>query len=132
MLKCTSAYVNNMGDDVLSLKKQLLEKDAEIAALKKKLEQMQKVFTRNHVSSTASYSCMPSVSLQILSFTGHYSFFSFFYLYQDNSLRLDLQYQVSHLAPLQCTSLTNDDIMRYSRQLLLPELGVKGEKRLMK
>lgn len=32
-----------MEDDILSLKKQLLEKDAEIAALKKKLEQTQKV-----------------------------------------------------------------------------------------
>lgn len=40
---------------------------------------------------------------------------------------MDLQDTVSHLAPLQYTSLTNGDIMRYSRQLLLPELGVKGE-----
>lgn len=40
---------------------------------------------------------------------------------------MDLQDQVSHLARLQYTSLSNDDIMRYSRQLLLPELGVKGE-----
>ncbi|MCJ8736869.1 hypothetical protein PDJAM_G00017210 [Pangasius djambal] len=80
-----------MDGDVLSLKKQLLEKDAEIAALKNKLEQIQK----------------------------------------DNSLLLDLQDQVSHLAHLRCTSLTNDDIMRYSRQLLLPELGVRGQMRLL-
>lgn len=46
--------MNNMDDDILGLKKQLLEKDAEIAALKQKLEQIQKVCTRIHVSSTAS------------------------------------------------------------------------------
>ncbi|XP_058254263.1 adenylyltransferase and sulfurtransferase MOCS3 [Hemibagrus wyckioides] len=77
----------NMDDDILSLKKQLLEKDAEIAALKNKLEQIQK----------------------------------------DNSLLMDLQDKVSQLTPLKYTALTNDDIMRYSRQLLLPELGVKGQ-----
>ncbi|KAG7328317.1 hypothetical protein KOW79_008261 [Hemibagrus wyckioides] len=76
-----------MDDDILSLKKQLLEKDAEIAALKNKLEQIQK----------------------------------------DNSLLMDLQDKVSQLTPLKYTALTNDDIMRYSRQLLLPELGVKGQ-----
>lgn len=38
-----------MDDDILSLKKQLQEKDAEIAALKKKLEQTEKVCTRIHV-----------------------------------------------------------------------------------
>lgn len=54
-------------------------------------------------------------------------YYYFFFFYQDNSLLMDLQDQVSHLAQLQYTSLTNDDIMRYSRQLLLPELGVKGE-----
>ncbi|XP_053093806.1 adenylyltransferase and sulfurtransferase MOCS3 [Pangasianodon hypophthalmus] len=80
-----------MDDDVLSLKKQLLEKDAEIAALKNKLEQSQK----------------------------------------ENSLLMDLQDQVSHLAHLQCTSLSNDAIMRYSRQLLLPELGVRGQMNLL-
>ncbi|KAK3563603.1 hypothetical protein QTP86_031853 [Hemibagrus guttatus] len=79
--------MNNMDDDILSLKKQLLEKDAEIAALKNKLEQIQK----------------------------------------DNSLLMDLQEKVSQLAHLKSTALTNDDIMRYSRQLLLPELGVKGQ-----
>ncbi|KAF4084038.1 hypothetical protein AMELA_G00124590 [Ameiurus melas] len=80
-----------MDDDILSLKKQLLEKDAEIVALKNKLEQIHK----------------------------------------DNSLLMDLQDQVSHLAQLQYTSLTNDDIMRYSRQLLLPELGVRGQMSLL-
>lgn len=54
--------MNNMDDDILSLKKQLLEKDAEIAALKNKLEQIQKVFIRIHVTSTTSYFCMPRVS----------------------------------------------------------------------
>ncbi|XP_060790275.1 adenylyltransferase and sulfurtransferase MOCS3 isoform X2 [Neoarius graeffei] len=83
--------MNNMDDGILSLKKQLLEKDAEIAALKSKLEKIQK----------------------------------------DNSLLMDLQDQVSHLAHLQYTSLSNDDIMRYSRQLLLPELGVKGQMSLL-
>lgn len=83
--------MSNMDDDILSLKKQLLEKDAEIAALKNKLQQIHK----------------------------------------DNSLLMDLQDQVSHLAQLQYTSLTNDDIMRYSRQLLLPELGVKGQMSLL-
>ncbi|XP_036449908.1 adenylyltransferase and sulfurtransferase MOCS3 isoform X2 [Colossoma macropomum] len=75
-----------MDDDFLSLKQQLLEKDREIAALKKKLVQ------------------------------------------QANSLVADLEDRVSVLAPLKKnTSLTNEDIMRYSRQLLLPELGVKGQ-----
>ncbi|KAI4875305.1 hypothetical protein NFI96_022569 [Prochilodus magdalenae] len=78
-----------MGDDVLSLKKQLSEKDREIAALKQKLDQIQK---------------------------------------QANSLLADLEDRVSVLAPLKRnSSLTNEDIMRYSRQLLLPELGVKGQ-----
>ncbi|XP_017567358.1 adenylyltransferase and sulfurtransferase MOCS3 isoform X1 [Pygocentrus nattereri] len=76
-------------DDVLSLKQQLLEKDREIAALKKKLDQVQK---------------------------------------QAKSLVADLQDSVSVLAPLKKnTSLTNEDIGRYSRQLVLPELGVKGQ-----
>lgn len=81
-----------MDDDILSLKKKLLEKDAEIAALKNKLEQLQK---------------------------------------QDNSLFMDLQDQVSRLSHLQYTALTHEDIMRYSRQLLLPELGVKGQMSLL-
>ncbi|TSO25234.1 Adenylyltransferase and sulfurtransferase MOCS3 [Bagarius yarrelli] len=76
-----------MDDDISSLKKILLEKDAEIAALKNKLEQLQK----------------------------------------NNSSSIDIQNHVSPLSQLQCTALTNDDIMRYSRQLLLPELGVKGQ-----
>lgn len=50
-----------------------------------------------------------------------------FVFFQDGSLVMDLQEMVSCLPPLQCTSLANSDIMRYSRQLLLPELGVKGE-----
>ncbi|XP_060736161.1 adenylyltransferase and sulfurtransferase MOCS3 [Tachysurus vachellii] len=83
--------MNNMDDDILSLKKQLLEKDAEITALKNKLEQIQK----------------------------------------DNSLLMGFQDQVSQLDHLQCSALTNDDIMRYSRQLLLPELGVKGQLSLL-
>lgn len=45
--------MSNMDDDVLSMKKQLVEKDAEIADLKKKLRQIQKVCTRIHVFSTA-------------------------------------------------------------------------------
>ncbi|KAF5909706.1 adenylyltransferase and sulfurtransferase MOCS3, partial [Clarias magur] len=83
--------MNEMDSDVLSLKKQLLEKDAEIAALKNKLEQIQK----------------------------------------DNSLLMELKEHVSPLDDLQYTSLTNDDIMRYSRQLLLPELGVKGQMNIL-
>ncbi|KAM9466561.1 adenylyltransferase and sulfurtransferase MOCS3 isoform 1-T1 [Clarias gariepinus] len=83
--------MNEMDGDVLSLKKQLLEKDAEIAALKNKLEQTQK----------------------------------------DNSLLKDIQEQVSPLDKLQYNSLTNDDVMRYSRQLLLPEFGVKGQMSLL-
>ncbi|KAF7704414.1 hypothetical protein HF521_021486 [Silurus meridionalis] len=84
------AWMNNM-DEILALKKQLLEKDAEIADLKNRLEQSLK----------------------------------------DNSVLMDLQDQVSHLDRLQYTSLTNDDIMRYSRQLLLPDLGVKGQMSLL-
>ncbi|XP_026860616.2 adenylyltransferase and sulfurtransferase MOCS3 [Electrophorus electricus] len=76
----------DMDDGIVALKKQLIEKDMEIAALKKKLGQIQKA----------------------------------------NSLLTDLQDKVSALSPLKNT-LTNDDILRYSRQLLLPELGVKGQ-----
>ncbi|XP_066536978.1 adenylyltransferase and sulfurtransferase MOCS3 isoform X2 [Hoplias malabaricus] len=76
-----------MEDEVLNLKKQLLEKDTEIAALKKRVEQIQKA----------------------------------------NPLVADIQDQVSVLTPLKKTALTNEDILRYSRQLLLPELGVKGQ-----
>uniref|UniRef100_A0A9J7ZRQ2 Molybdenum cofactor synthesis 3 n=1 Tax=Cyprinus carpio carpio TaxID=630221 RepID=A0A9J7ZRQ2_CYPCA len=41
---------------------------------------------------------------------------------------LNLLEKVTNLSPLKSnTTLNNDDIMRYSRQLLLPELGVKGQ-----
>ncbi|XP_058605742.1 adenylyltransferase and sulfurtransferase MOCS3 [Onychostoma macrolepis] len=77
-----------MDDTVLSLKTQLLEKEREIVALKKKLVQLEK----------------------------------------ENSVLTDLQEKVINLLPLKSnTTLNNDDIMRYSRQLLLPELGVKGQ-----
>ncbi|XP_062863486.1 adenylyltransferase and sulfurtransferase MOCS3 [Trichomycterus rosablanca] len=77
-----------MEEDLLNLKKQLMEKDDEIAALKKQLQAM-------HQTS--------------------------------NSIQEDLHDHVSTLSPLHNLSLTNDHIMRYSRQLLLPELGVKGQ-----
>uniref|UniRef100_A0A672PGQ0 Molybdenum cofactor synthesis 3 n=1 Tax=Sinocyclocheilus grahami TaxID=75366 RepID=A0A672PGQ0_SINGR len=45
-----------------------------------------------------------------------------------NSILTELQENVTNLSPLKSnTTLNNDDIMRYSRQLLLPELGVKGQ-----
>lgn len=77
-----------MDDTVLSLKTQLLEKEREIVALKKKLVQLEK----------------------------------------ENSVLTELQEKVINLSPLKSnTTLNNEDIMRYSRQLLLPELGVKGQ-----
>uniref|UniRef100_A0A8C1TS05 Adenylyltransferase and sulfurtransferase MOCS3 n=1 Tax=Cyprinus carpio TaxID=7962 RepID=A0A8C1TS05_CYPCA len=77
-----------MDDTVLSLKTQLLERDREIVALKKKLVQLEK----------------------------------------ENSVLTELQEKVINLSPLKSnTGLNNEDIMRYSRQLLLPELGVKGQ-----
>ncbi|XP_042598871.1 adenylyltransferase and sulfurtransferase MOCS3-like [Cyprinus carpio] len=77
-----------MDDTVLSLKTQLLERDREIVALKKKLVQLEK----------------------------------------ENSVLTELQEKVINLSPLKSnTALNNEDIMRYSRQLLLPELGVKGQ-----
>ncbi|XP_016097640.1 adenylyltransferase and sulfurtransferase MOCS3 [Sinocyclocheilus grahami] len=77
-----------MDDTVLSLKTQLLEKEREIVALKKKLVQLEK----------------------------------------GNSVLTELQEKVINLSPLKSnTTLNNNDIMRYSRQLLLPELGVKGQ-----
>ncbi|XP_016300666.1 adenylyltransferase and sulfurtransferase MOCS3-like [Sinocyclocheilus anshuiensis] len=77
-----------MDDTILSLKTQLWEKEREIAALKKKLDQSEK----------------------------------------GNSILTELQEKVTNLSPLKSnTTLNNDDIMRYSRQLLLPELGVKGQ-----
>ncbi|XP_051724305.1 adenylyltransferase and sulfurtransferase MOCS3 [Ctenopharyngodon idella] len=45
-----------------------------------------------------------------------------------NSILTELQEKVTNLSPLKSNAtLNNDDIMRYSRQLLLPELGVKGQ-----
>ncbi|XDV42665.1 hypothetical protein PO909_011283 [Leuciscus waleckii] len=77
-----------MDDTILSLKTQLLEREREIAALKKKLHQMEK----------------------------------------GNSILTELQEKVTNLSPLKSNvTLSNDDIMRYSRQLILPELGVKGQ-----
>ncbi|KAG9268600.1 adenylyltransferase and sulfurtransferase MOCS3 isoform X2 [Astyanax mexicanus] len=50
-----------------------------------------------------------------------------------NSILTVLQDKVSDLPPLKnTTSLSNEDILRYSRQLLLPELGVKGQINLSK
>nr|XP_055028463.1 adenylyltransferase and sulfurtransferase MOCS3 [Misgurnus anguillicaudatus] len=77
-----------MDDTILSLKTKLLDKEREIADLKKKLDQMEK----------------------------------------GNSILTELQEKVTDLPPLKSTTtLNNDDIMRYSRQLLLPQLGVKGQ-----
>ncbi|KAI1895839.1 hypothetical protein AGOR_G00110900 [Albula goreensis] len=48
-------------------------------------------------------------------------------LNQSNNLSIGLQDKVTALAPLKAkASLSNEEIMRYSRQLLLPELGVQG------
>uniref|UniRef100_A0A8B9HII8 Adenylyltransferase and sulfurtransferase MOCS3 n=1 Tax=Astyanax mexicanus TaxID=7994 RepID=A0A8B9HII8_ASTMX len=50
-----------------------------------------------------------------------------------NSILTVLQDKVSDLPPLKnTTSLSNEDILRYSRQLLLSELGVKGQINLSK
>lgn len=77
-----------MDDTILSLKTKLLDKEREIADLKKKLDQMEK----------------------------------------GNLISTELQEKVTDLPPLKfTTTLNNDDIMRYSRQLLLPQLGVKGQ-----
>lgn len=77
-----------MDDTILSLKTKLLDKEREIADLKKKLDQMEK----------------------------------------GNLISTELQEKVTDLPPLKSTTtLNNDDIMRYSRQLLLPQLGVKGQ-----
>lgn len=52
-------------------------------------------------------------------------------LEKSNVSALELQEKVTSLSPLQSkTALSNDDIMRYSRQLLLPELGVQGQLKL--
>ncbi|KAF1375053.1 hypothetical protein PFLUV_G00235430 [Perca fluviatilis] len=46
---------------------------------------------------------------------------------------LELYEKVTPLTPLKAkTALSNEDIMRYSRQLLLPELGVQGQLNLSK
>lgn len=77
-----------MDDTIVSLKSQLLEREREIATLKKKLDQIEK----------------------------------------GNSTLPELLEKVTSLSPLRSnTTLNNDDIVRYSRQLLLPELGVKGQ-----
>ncbi|XP_052009783.1 adenylyltransferase and sulfurtransferase MOCS3 [Xyrauchen texanus] len=77
-----------MDDTILNLKTKLLEKEREVADLKRKLNQMEK----------------------------------------GNSMLMELQEEVTDLSPLKSNAtLSNDDIMRYSRQLLLPELAVKGQ-----
>lgn len=82
-----------MDEEVGCLKAQLNEKEKEIAALKKKLAQLEK----NHTTV------------------------------------LELHDKVTRLTPLTFKpALSNEDIMRYSRQLLLPELGVQGQLNLSK
>ncbi|XP_067335216.1 adenylyltransferase and sulfurtransferase MOCS3 isoform X2 [Channa argus] len=76
-----------MSQEVCSLKKQLKEKEKEIAALKNKLSQLE----RSH------------------------------------DLTQQLHDKVTPLTPLKAKpALSNEDIMRYSRQLLLAQLGVQG------
>ncbi|XP_026209513.1 adenylyltransferase and sulfurtransferase MOCS3 [Anabas testudineus] len=54
-------------------------------------------------------------------------------LEKSHALSRELHYKVIPLTPLQAKStLSNEDIMRYSRQLLLPELGVQGQLNLSK
>uniref|UniRef100_A0A9J8DG93 Adenylyltransferase and sulfurtransferase MOCS3 n=2 Tax=Cyprinus carpio TaxID=7962 RepID=A0A9J8DG93_CYPCA len=54
------------------------------------------------------------------------------FFFQGNSLLTELLEKVTNLSPLKSnTTLNNDDIMRYSRQLLLPELGVKGSENIL-
>ncbi|CAL8235534.1 unnamed protein product [Boreogadus saida] len=43
---------------------------------------------------------------------------------------IELIDKVTTLTPLESRPLSNEDIMRYSRQLILPELGVRGQKNL--
>ncbi|KAM6913150.1 adenylyltransferase and sulfurtransferase MOCS3 [Xenentodon cancila] len=82
-----------MAQEVRILKAQLEAKENEVAALRSKLEQLEK----SHTSA------------------------------------LELQSKVIPLTPLTAKpSLSNEDILRYSRQLLLPELGVKGQLNLSK
>ncbi|XP_010783656.1 adenylyltransferase and sulfurtransferase MOCS3 [Notothenia coriiceps] len=55
------------------------------------------------------------------------------HLEKSNASVLELYEQVTPLTPLKAkASLSNEDIMRYSRQLLLPELGVQGQLNLSK
>ncbi|XP_070698885.1 adenylyltransferase and sulfurtransferase MOCS3 [Pempheris klunzingeri] len=82
-----------MAQGVCCLRAQLREKEAEIAALKSKLAQLEK----SHTSV------------------------------------LELHGKVIPLTPLKAKpALSNEDIMRYSRQLLLPDLGVQGQLNLSK
>uniref|UniRef100_A0A1A8H2Y5 Adenylyltransferase and sulfurtransferase MOCS3 n=1 Tax=Nothobranchius korthausae TaxID=1143690 RepID=A0A1A8H2Y5_9TELE len=54
-------------------------------------------------------------------------------LEQGHASVLKLHDKVTPISPLTVkTALSNEDIMRYSRQLLLPELGVKGQLNLAK
>ncbi|KAI7804909.1 adenylyltransferase and sulfurtransferase MOCS3 [Triplophysa rosa] len=77
-----------MDDEIVSLKTKLLEKERELADLKRKLDQTEK----------------------------------------GNSRLTELHESVTDLPPLKSlTTLSNEDIMRFSRQLLLPELGVPGQ-----
>ncbi|KAK5916528.1 hypothetical protein CgunFtcFv8_011504 [Champsocephalus gunnari] len=55
------------------------------------------------------------------------------HLEKSNASVLELYEKVTPLTPLKAkASLSNEDIMRYSRQLLLPELGVQGQLNLSK
>ncbi|XP_053192106.1 adenylyltransferase and sulfurtransferase MOCS3 [Scomber japonicus] len=54
-------------------------------------------------------------------------------LEKSHTSALELHERVTPLTPLEAkAALCNEDIMRYSRQLLLPELGVKGQLNLSK
>uniref|UniRef100_A0A3P9JGN4 Adenylyltransferase and sulfurtransferase MOCS3 n=1 Tax=Oryzias latipes TaxID=8090 RepID=A0A3P9JGN4_ORYLA len=78
-----------MDNEMCSLKRQLEEKEKEIAALRSKLARVEK------------------------------------------ASELKIQDKVTTLSPLTAKpSLSNEDIMRYSRQLLLPDLGVQGQLKL--
>ncbi|KAJ0062733.1 hypothetical protein NL108_004379, partial [Boleophthalmus pectinirostris] len=51
----------------------------------------------------------------------------YLFIFKNKSITLELLEKVKPLSPLEAkASLTNEEIMRYSRQLLLPELGVQG------
>ncbi|XP_037603467.1 adenylyltransferase and sulfurtransferase MOCS3 [Sebastes umbrosus] len=54
-------------------------------------------------------------------------------LEKSHTSALELREKVTPLTPLKAkAALSNEDIMRYSRQLLLPELGVQGQLNLSK